>query len=483
MKLGVISRNIGVALVFNSLMMFVSVIVSICYGFDASFSPLFLSAIITLAAGTFPLIFVKKSGTPNLKEGFVVVVFAWILSCLFGMLPYVLWGGEFSLINAWFESVSGYTTTGSSILVNVEALPHGLLFWRSATHFIGGLGVVAFMLLVLPTAKDAYSVKLSKVEMSALSKENYKFKLFKTARVITIVYLAIIAIETLCLVFFSHMSFFDAINNSMSTAATGGFSVRNGSIAYYHSPSAEVIIIIFMYISGLHFGLIYSSFANRSLKIFRNPVVKFYTLGLVVCSFIIAINLMVGGSAHSFPTALRNAAFQLTSIASCTGFATDNASAWPALSILLLLYFTFQGACSGSTGGGIKADRICVFISSMKAQFRKQFHTNAVTRTRLGNRVLEDNFVLDVNAFIIFYIVIIFMVALLLAFCGVNIQDSFTASATSMGNCGLTLATFGSFGNYSAFPAFGKFILTFEMLLGRLEIYPLLMIFGVYKWK
>src|SRR5574344_1045770 len=333
MRLGVISRNIGVALVFNSLMMFVSVIVSICYGFDASFSPLFLSAIITLAAGTFPLIFVRKSGTPNLKEGFVVVVFAGILSCLFGMLPYVLWGGEFSLINAWFESVSGYTTTGSSILVNVEALPHGLLFWRSATHFIGGLGVVAFMLLVLPTAKDAYSVKLSKVEMSALSKENYKFKLFKTARVITIVY--------------------DAINNSMSTAATGGFSVRNGSISYYHSPSAEVIIIIFMYISGLHFGLIYSSFANHSIKIFRNPVVKFYTLGLVVCSFIIAINLLIGGNAHSFPTALRNAAFQLTSIASCTGFATDNASAWPALSILVLFYFTFQGACSGSTGGGI----------------------------------------------------------------------------------------------------------------------------------
>jgi trk system potassium uptake protein TrkH len=482
MKLSVISRNIGIALVFNAIMMFVSAFVSACYGFDTSFSPLFLSGVITLAAGMFPLIFVRRQGDIGIKEGFVIIVFAWILSCLFGMLPYVLWGGEYTLINAWYESVSGYTTTGSTILTNVEILPHSLLFWRSATHFIGGVGVVVFMLLVLPTSRNGYGVRLSKVEISALSKENYKFKMVQTVKVISTVYLGLIIVETILLCM-AGMSFFDAINYSMSTVATGGFSTKNASVLAYHSSAIEIIIMIFMFLSSLHFGLIYSSAASRSFKIFRNPVIKFYSVGLLVGSLAIAINLMFAGTEQNFFTAFRHSLFQAISISSTTGFAVADSSSWPVFSILILFYFSFQCACSGSTGGGIKADRMLIWSSSLRSQFKQQFHSNAVVRSRVGNRILENEMVANVNVFIIFYIAIVLLVAILLAAMGVGMTDSIAASVSNMGNIGLTLGTMGSFGGYSAFPAFGKFILAFEMLLGRLEIYPLLMIFGIYKWK
>jgi trk system potassium uptake protein len=483
MKLSVISRNIGIALVFNAIMMFVGAMVSACYGFDSSFSPLLLSGVITLAAGMFPLIFVRRQGDIGIKEGFVIIVSAWILSCIFGMLPYVLWGGEYTLINAWYESVSGYTTTGSTILTNVEVLPHSLMFWRSATHFIGGVGVVVFMLLVLPSSRSGgYGVRLSKVEMSALSKENYKFKMAQTVKVISTVYLGLIFIETILLCI-AGMNFFDAINYSMSTVATGGFSTKNASVLAYHSSAIEIILIIFMFLSSLHFGLIYSSAAARSFKIFRNPVIKFYSVGLLVGSIAIAINLMFTGIEHNFFTAFRHSLFQAVSISSTTGFAVADSSSWPVFSILILFYFSFQCACSGSTGGGIKADRMLIWSSSLRSQFKKQFHSNAVIRSRIGNRMLENEMVADVNVFIIFYIVIVLLVAIMLAAMGINMTDSIAASVSNMGNIGLTLGTMGSFGGYSAFPAFGKFILAFEMLLGRLEIYPLLMIFGAYKWK
>lgn len=482
MNLGYISRNVGIALLFSAAFMFLSAGVSLYYDVDTSFSPLFLSGVITLAVGLFPLVFVKKGGGINVKEGYVTIVLAWFLSCVFGMLPYVLWGGEFSIINAWYESVSGYTTTGSSILKDIEALPHGLLFWRTSTHYIGGLGVVVFMLLILPSTRSGYGMKLSKVEISSLSKENYKFKLSETAKVIIIIYVSITILQTILLRMVG-ISLFDALNHSMSIAATGGFSTRNLSASHFQNPAAEVIMIFFMYVSGLHFGLIYSSFKSGTLKLFRNPVIQFYTVALLIATTITTIALLSNGIEKNLLTAVRHSAFMNVATATSTGFATTQTKIWPVISIIILFYFSFQGACSGSTTGGIKADRICLWFSSLRGTTKRKLHSNAVVRPRLGNRILDNESLVDVNLFIILFFAIILVGSILLAATGMTLEDSLTTSIACVGNTGLTFGSGGAFGSYASFPIVGKLIMTVEMFLGRLEIYPVLAFFVVNKWR
>ena len=259
-----ISVNVGKALLVSALFMLLSVGVSLLNGRDTGFAPLLISFFITLIVGAFPFIFVKKVPSLSLKDGFVTIVLAWFLSFIFGMLPYVMWGGEFTLVNAWFESVSGYTTTGSTILSDVEALPKSLVFWRSSTHYIGGLGVVVFLLLVMPDASP-HRLKLTNMELSSLSKEGYRYKSGKTVRVITLTYIGLTIAEFLCL-WAAGMTPFDAINHAFSTIATGGFSTRNTSIMFYDSNVINIIIMVFMTLAAMHFGVIYASIATRSFK-------------------------------------------------------------------------------------------------------------------------------------------------------------------------------------------------------------------------
>lgn len=481
MNLSVVSRYIGVALLFNAFFMFLGVAVSIIYDFDASFSPLFLSGSMTLLAGLFPLLFVPKSNTINIKEGFTIVIFSWILSCLFGMLPYVLWGGEFSLVNAWYESVSGYTTTGSTILSDIESLPKGLLFWRSSTHFIGGMGVVIFMLLVLPSV-STFRMRLSKMEISALSKENYQFKTKQTIKVIAQVYIGIAVMAVIAL-YLVGMDWFDAINHAFSIAATGGFSTKNQSIMSFDSATIEAVITVFMFLASVHFGLLYSSIANRSIKFFKSPVIKFYLSSLIITAVIVAFNLKFSGNVDNLPTAFRQSIFQVVSMASTTGFATADTAIWPNLSILVLMYLSIQCACSGSTTGGLKIDRLMIFISSFKAQLKKTVHPNAVVPVRIGNHIIEPELVSTVNIFIILYLSMIMLGAIVFSIFGVSFIDAFSASISHMGNVGPAFGSVGSLDNYSNFPAIAKFLSTLQMLLGRLEIYTLLVIFVIYKWR
>ncbi|MEF9932246.1 MAG: TrkH family potassium uptake protein, partial [Bacteroidales bacterium] len=362
-----------------------------------------------------------------------------------------------------------------------EALPNGLLFWRSSTHFLGGIGVVIFMLLILPSV-STFRMRLSKMEISALSKENYKFKTQQTIRVITSVYVGLTIIETFCLLF-AGMDFFDAINHAFSTISTGGFSTRNESILAFNSFPIELIITIFMLLSGLHFGLLYSSIVSRSGKIFRSPIIKFYLLTVLVAIICIAFDIKISGKVESWIMAFRQSMFQVASIASTTGFATTNTSVWPNLSILLLLYLSMQCACSGSTTGGIKSDRVYLWWKSVSTQIKKQIHPNAVIPVRVGNHTIEHDMIASVNLYIVLYIFIVFVVGLLLSVMGINFMESFSASIANMGNVGPGFGSIGSLGNYSGFPVMAKFILSIEMLLGRLEIYSLLLIFVIYKWR
>lgn len=481
MNISVISRNIGIALVFNAFFMFLGVGVSVLYDFDSSFSPLFLSAVITLTTGLFPLIFVNKGGDISIREGLTIIVFSWALSCLFGMLPYVLWGGEFSLINAWFESVSGYTTTGATILTDIESLPKGLIFWRSSTHFIGGIGVVIFMLLILPTV-STFRMRLSKMEISALSKENYQFRTKQTITVIGSVYLGLNVLTTLSLKL-AGMDWFDAVNHGFSISATGGFSTRSESILAFHSRAVDWVTIGWMIIAGLHFGLLYAAVTGNPRRLFRHPVTRFYLATLLLGTLMVMFDLKLGGQAASWGTALREGMFQVVAYATTTGFAVSDTSVWPPLSVLVLMYLSFQCACSGSTTGGLKADRIFIFCRSFVRQLKRQLHPNAVLPVRMGNQTLEPDMVESVNLFIVAYVVIIFIMAVLVSLTGVGLLDSFSSSLASMGNVGPGFGSIGSLDSYHHFPVMAKFLLTLEMFLGRLEIYSFLLIFTLFKWK
>jgi trk system potassium uptake protein TrkH len=424
------------------------------------------------------LIFVHKPEEINAKEGLVVVVFSWVLSCLFGMLPYILYGGEFSVINAWYESVSGYTTTGATILTNVEAIPKGLLFWRASTHWLGGMGVVLFMLLILPSI--ASSRMLSRFEISSLSKDNFKFRAKQTVRVISIVYLGLTLVEAILLKL-AGMTFFDAICHSFSTIATGGFSTKNLSIAYYDSAWIEIIIMVFMLLSGMHFGLLYSAFTGKAQPLWKSPIIRFYVSIIFIISLIVTLNIKFAGVETDWSLALRHAFFQVISAGTTTGFGSADSSIWPSFSILLVLYLTIQCACSGSTSGGMKVDRVLIFYKSFKAQIKKQSHPNAIVPVKLGDLTIDKEMVTSTSLFVVLYLLIVFLVALILTFLGVDMLEAFSASAANMGNVGPGFGKVGSLGNYSEIPSLGKFVLSVEMLLGRVEICSMLLVILLFK--
>lgn len=475
MNVKVISTNVGRALLVSALFMFISMLISIGEGMDSAFAPLSISFIITFIAGAFPFIFVRKSEAISLQDGFMIIVLSWILSFLFGMLPYVMWGGEFSLVNALFESVSGYTTTGSTILTDVEGLPRSLLFWRSSTHFIGGLGVVVFLLLIMPNASP-FRLRLTNIELSSLSKEGYRTRSVKTVYITALVYVGLVATETLALMV-AGMSFFDAVNHSFSTIATGGFSTRNASISYYDSVPINLVIMFFMVISSLHFGLLFAVFATRSIKPLKSPVVKFFLMSILVMTLLVTLSLKFQGGYDSWGKALMDASFQVCSYTSTTGFGSVDNSGWPLLSLLVLAYGLFQCGCSGSTAGGVKADRMYIAMKAIICQVRKRLHpSSSVVQIRVGNHLVDDDVALPVILYIVLYSAMTAISIILLVVCGVEPVEAFSGALSSMGNAGAAMGDLGSLGCYAEQPAVAKLIYSVNMFLGRVEIYPVFVI-------
>lgn len=472
MNVKAISVNIGKALLVSALFMFLSIIVSIMNGRDSAFAPLLISFIITLLFGSFPFIFVRQQQPLSLNDGFLTIVLSWILSFIFGMLPYVLWGGEFTLINAWFESVSGYTTTGSTILDDIEALPKSLLFWRSSTHYIGGLGVVVFLLLVMPNASP-YRLKLTNMELSALSKDGYRYRSGKTIRIITMVYVILTVVIFLSL-WAAGMSSFDALNHAFSIAATGGFSTRNLSVGYFNSDLINLIVMISMAVSALHFGLLYAVVVTRSFKPLNNTVVRYYLASILVMSVIIMLSLKLQGDYDSWGKAAMDSAFTVISYMSTTGFAICDNSMWPWLAGIILMFAAFQCGCSGSTTGGIKVDRILIAAKAIVNEVKKRLHPSSVFQVRMSGQHLPDNAVNSVMMYIVVYFVVIFISIIGVLLCGSDVAEAVSGVIASVGSVGPGLAEIGSMDNYSAQPAMAKFIYTFDMFLGRVEIFPVL---------
>ncbi len=472
-----ISVNVGKALHINALFMLMSIGVSIANDFDSAFTPLVISFLITLITGLFPFIFIKGNSPLSLQGGYVTIVISWLLSFIFGMLPYVLWGGEFTLVNAWFESVSGYTTTGATILTDVEALPKSLLFWRSSTHFIGGLGVIIFLLMILPDSSP-FKLRLTHLELSSLSKEGYRFFCGKTVHVMLSVYIGLALLQTLCL-WAAGMSLFDAVNHAFSTVATGGFSTKNTSIMYYDSILIDIITIVFMMLSSIHFGVIFASFVKRSVKPYKHPVTRYYLRITAVLTLLIALCLKLGGGYATWGKALLDSAFQTVSFISTTGFGNADNSVWPAFANVLLMFAVFHCGCSGSTTGGIKADRAYIALKAIWNDFQRRLHPSSLFRTRVGDNALAEDSVTSVFLFIVTYIFVIFISFILVSICGVEISEAISGTMASLGNAGPGVGELGTMGNYSGMPAMAKFIFSVDMFLGRVEIFPVLIVFSM----
>lgn len=472
MNVKAIAVNVGKALLVSALFMFLSMVVSIIYGRDSAFGPLCISFIITLIVGAFPFIFVRGKQPLSLKDGFLTIVLSWLLSFVFGMLPYVLYGGEFTLINAWFESVSGFTTTGSTILNDIEALPKSLLFWRSSTHYIGGLGVVVFLLLVIPEASP-YRVKLKNMEMSSLSKEGYKYTSSKVVRVITIVY-ASLTVATFLSLWAAGMPLFDALNHAFSIAATGGFSTRNLSVGAYGSDTINLIVLFFMALCAMHFGLIYAVFVTRSFKPFKNTVTRYYFGSIAVMSLIIMFSLLRDGGYQSWGRALMDSTFTVVSYMSTAGFAICDNAHWPWLAGVVLLFASFQCGCAGSTTGGIKVDRILIAFKAVSNEIKHRLHPSSVSHAHLSGHHLADSAVNDVLMYIVVYVLVIFVSIIAVMLCGSDATAAVSGVIASVGSVGPGLGEVGSLDNYALQPAMAKFIYAFDMFLGRVEIYPVL---------
>ena len=468
----VISRNIGFALLVSALFMLLSVVVALLNGNDSALAALSISFLITFIVGIFPFFFVRRASAITLREGYVIIFLSWLLSFIFGMLPYALWGGPFTLQNAWFESVSGFTTTGATILDNVEGLPESLLFWRSSTHFIGGLGVVVFLLLVIP-GSNQMKIRLTNMELTSLSRGGYSTRTNQTVHIFAYVYMALLVLSFVSYLL-AGMSPFDAICHAMSVSATGGFSTRNTSIAAFDSRWVEGITMCFMYLSSIHFGLVYLSVVSRSLKPLDNPVVKFYTLSIVVVALIVSAGLKGNAICPTWGNAVWNGFFETLCVTSTSGFAIlDNAS-WPLWLVMVLMFSAVMCGSAGSTSGGVKVDRVILLFKAIGRHINRILHPSSINEVRMGKRLLRDDEVYPHILYLALYGMLLAVSIALSLFIGVDHQNSFIASVTSLGNVGPAYGDLGTMGSFNSVPMLGKLVFTVDMFLGRVEIYPLL---------
>lgn len=481
MRVHVVIRYIGMVLVFIAAFMLASAGVSLVNDHDSAFYPLLLASFLTAILGLFPLIFVERADDIKTKEGYAIVVGSWLVASVVGMIPYLIWGGEFTLVNAWFESVSGFTTTGASILNDIEFLPRGLLFWRSASTWIGGIGVVMFALVILPTMGRSRQL-LYNVELSTIAKDNFHYRSREIMRILVFVYVGLTVVTTVLLKF-SGMCWFDAVSHAMSACGTSGFSTKNASVAFFDNPMIELVMMGAMTLSGIHFGILYATVTGRRNNIFRSEIVHAYIGMMFIASIIIAASLFSENIYPTFMESLRHASFQVVSLTSTSGFATADTNLWTPLAIILLIFCSLICGCAGSTSGGMKVDRLVLALKVIRNRVKLQQHPNAVISTKTDGMVQGDNVLTMVLTFIVAYLILVLMGTIVYAMFGCDITTSFTAAIACISNVGPGFGEVGSLDNYAELPTILKLNSTLLMLVGRLEIFGFIQLFFMRSWR
>ena len=470
----IITWYIGISLVFVALLMGVAGIVACFTPEDGSRMPLLYSAFITGITGFYPLIFVRRGREAlSFREGNCIVVMAWICACLFGMLPFLLYGYEFTLVNALFESVSGFTTTGASILNDIESLPRGLQLWRISTAWVGGIGIVTLFSMLIRERLDKST--LSGAEISSVAREPFAGERSNSfARRMLATYASLTGVTFLSLMF-TGMGWFDALTNAMSACSTCGFCTRNTSIAFYANPAAEIVLTVAMIAAGINFGILFLAFLRGRPHFFlKSEIIKVFISLLGIATVLVTLDLMTKGGYTRFPEALRDAAFQVASIATTTGFATEDTTLWPPLSMALLILCSLICGCSGSTSGGIKIDRAILAAKGIHRKVGLTVAPNAVKNIRVDGRARPDAQISDAYGYIFCYLLVVVIFAAVNITVGVDFTTSVTASIACIGNVGPGFGEVGSMSNYAAFPGILKVTSMVEMMIGRLEIFPVL---------
>ncbi len=471
-------NTLGKIIWVEALLMLLPVAVSIIFGNDCVVS--FLITIAIAVAVSLPLIFCCKPRNKVIyaKEGFVIVSLAWILMSVIGALPFVFSGEIPSFVNAFFETVSGFTTTGASILNDVGSMSEGLLFWRSFTHWIGGMGVLVFVMALTAGLPDR-SIHIMRAEMPGPIVDKLVPKARETAKILYLIYIGMTILEIVVLVI-CKMPLFEAIVHTFGTAGTGGFGIKADSIAGY-SPLLQWVIAVFMFLFGINFNLYYLLLLGRIKNVLKSSELWVYAgVGAVSC---IAITVNVMGLYDSFAEALRHSAFQVSTIMTTTGYATADFNLWPGFSKTLLLVLMLMGACAGSTAGGLKVSRVIILIKSMRRELTRLIHPRSVKTLKLEGKRLDEQILSTTASYLMVYTACLVVVFLILSFDKFDIETNLSATIACFNNIGPGLGAVGPVGNYFEYSAVSKIVLTAAMLLGRLEIFPLLLCFSPATWS
>ncbi len=474
-----IMRTLGLVLLCEAGAMVPSLVISLYYGEQDKVAFLISIAIIS----TLGLILVKRSVDTRdvgYKEGFVIATLSWLMLALFGAVPFLISGSVPSFVDAFFETMSGFTTTGASVIADVESLPHGILFWRSLTQWMGGMGIIVLTLALIPSLKIA-GMKLFRAEVPGPTKDKVVPGVVKTSRQLYKVYL-IISIAALFSLKAAGLSWFDSFIHTFSTVATGGFSNQNASIGAYNNPLVEIIIIFFMFIAGINFALHFHALRRNFKPLRDDRETRLYIVIALTATIFMVFNLIYIMD-YSPGTALRESAFQVVSIMTTTGYATADFNQWPAFSKGILLGLMFVGGCAGSTAGGMKQARLYILAKSVSRQITKLIHPQAVIPVRLGKHVVNDHIVESVQTFFFILLGLQAFSIIALTFMGMDLISAFSAVISSLGNIGPGLGTVGPASNFAEVPAAGKLLLAFCMLLGRLELYTVLVVFNLRFWR
>ncbi len=477
-------RTMGALLLIESVFMALALGVSLWYG-EADSGVFLLSTIITLLAGFIGLLVGHRAESRmGEREGYVIVAMVWVVFSAFGLLPYYLSGQVPSLTDAWFESMSGFTTTGATIIPNLDVITHGLLFWRSLTQWIGGMGIIVLSIAILPIF-GLNGMQLYAAEVTGLTYEKLSPRIADTAKMMWSIYLLLTATEVAAL-WLCGMDVFDAVCHSFSTIATGGFSTHNNSLEFYDSAAIHYTVTFFMFISGINFVLLIYLLRGKARNFFQDEELRWYSVAVLVFAIALTLGLYIarpGWTALHMERAFRDSLFTVISSMTSTGYTISDYMYWPIVAWVVIFFLMLTGACAGSTAGGIKWVRLSIIMKNGVAEFQRRIHPNAIVPVKLNDKAVPQQTINNIMAFLIFYVFIIAVTVVIFCASGVNFDESIGAAVSAIGNVGISIGQFGPAGTYAEFPTVAKWVMSFVMLVGRLEIFTVLLLFTKALWR
>ena len=474
-------RVVGFLLCIEALFMIIPTLVAL-FNKDESFIPFLICAAITGGCGSLMTLLKPRSREMGKREAIMLTGFTWVVLSLFGMLPFIFYSTHLSVTDAFFETMSGFTTTGASVLPTLQDVPKSIIIWRCLIQWVGGLGIILFTLAVLPMLNYSGGMQLFNAEVTGITHDKLRPRVSYTAKGLWTVY-TVLTVVLIILLSFSEMNFFEAICYGMSTMSTGGFSTGDGGIHVLDSTYVKVVMVIFMFLGGVNFSMLYNAAIGKPKGLLHNTAFKVYLWFILIGSMLFAIDVAAAGLCHNIDDVTIDPVFQAVSMISSTGITEPDFYAWGSLSVVALVIMMIVGACAGSTAGGAKIDRFCVLFKFLKNEFYKMMHPSTVTTVSLNGKGTPTPVVMKTLAFLFMYIIIIVVGGVALSLMGMDLSNGFFCALTAVSNTGLGTEATGINGDYSLVSDSAKWLMSFIMLVGRLEIFTVLLVFTPSFWK